>query len=96
MAYFLWIWQWLAPVFFFIGGFYLLENGNELILILGGVSAVIGLLVGIFGWGATVPPRWFWVKSASQLAGSRIMTSIGYAFQFFFIPAGIMGIVALF
>lgn len=75
MAYFLWMWQWLAPVFFFIGGFYLLENGDELILILGGVSAVIGLLVGIFGWGATVPPRWFWVKSASQLANKPLTTT---------------------
>lgn len=96
MALFLWIWQWLAPVCFFIGGYYLLEYGNILSLILGGVSAFVGLLIGIFGWGSTVPPRWFWVKSATELVGSRVATAFQYAFQFFFIPAAVMGVIEFF
>ena len=73
-----------------------MECGDTLSLILGGVSAFIGLLVGIFGWGETVPPRWFWVKSATELAGSRFLTAISYAFQFFFIPATVMGLIEYF
>lgn len=73
-----------------------MENGDSLSLILGGVSAFIGLLVGIFGWGETVPPRWFWVKSATELAGRRVVTAFQYAIQFFFIPATIMGLIEYF
>ncbi|MCR5066327.1 MAG: hypothetical protein K6A67_11265, partial [Bacteroidales bacterium] len=62
-------------------------------LILCGIAAVIGLVVGIVGWADTVPPRWFWVKSKMDLAGSRFMTALGYAIQFFFIPAAIIGLV---
>ena len=57
---------------------------------------VIGLIVGIVGWGDTVPPRWFWIKSSMDLAGSRFMTALGYAIQFFFIPAFIMGMIEYF
>ena len=96
MALFLWLWQWLSPVWFFIGTYYLLEHGDSLSLILGCVSAFIGLLVGIFGWGETIPPRWFWVKSASDLAGSRVVTALQYAIQFFFIPAAVMGMFEYF
>lgn len=96
MAFFLWIWQWLSPLCLFVGGFYLVECGDTLSLILGGVSAFIGLLIGIFGWGETVPPRWFWVKSATELAGSRFLTAISYAFQFFFIPPAVMGLIEFF
>ena len=96
MAIFLWIWQWLSPLCLFIGGFYLVEYGNTLSLILGGVSAFIGLLVGIFCWGETVPPRWFWVKSATELTGNRVVTALQYAFQFFFIPPTVMGLIEYF
>ena len=73
-----------------------MECGDTLSLILGGVSAFIGLLVGIFGWGETVPPRWFWVKSATELAGNRVVTALQYAFQFFFIPPTVMGLIEYF
>jgi len=43
-----------------------------------------------------VPPRWFWIKSSTDLAGSRIMTAIGYAIQFFFIPAFVIGMIEYF
>lgn len=96
MAIFLWIFQFISPIAFFIGGLYLLEDPDPLALILGGVSAVLGLIVGIVGWADTVPPRWFWIKSSMDLAGSRIMTAIGYAIQFFFIPACIIGLIEYF
>lgn len=95
MSIFLWLFQFISPIAFFIGGFYLVEDPDPLALILGGVSAVLGLIVGIVGWADTVPPRWFWIKSSMDLAGSRIMTAIGYAVQFFFIPPAVIGIIEI-
>jgi hypothetical protein len=96
MAVFLWIFQFISPITFLLGGLYLLENPSPLTLGLGGVAAVIGLIIGIVGWGDTVPPRWFWIKSSTELAGSRITTAIGYAIQFFFIPAFVIGMIEYF
>ncbi|MBQ9509688.1 MAG: hypothetical protein IJR53_09780 [Bacteroidales bacterium] len=96
MAVFLWIFQFISPITFLLGGLYFLENPSPLTLGLGGVSAVIGLIIGIVGWGDTVPPRWFWIKSSTELAGSRITTAIGYAIQFFFIPAFVIGMIEYF
>ena len=95
MVFFLWIWQWIAPIALIFGGLYLLEDSSPTTLILCGLSAVVGLIVGITGWADTVPPRWFWVKSRVDLAGSRFKTAIGYAIQFFFLPAAIIGFVTL-
>ena len=96
MAIFLWIWQFIGPVALILGGLYLLEDPSPLALTLGRLAAVIGLIVGIVGWADTVPPRWFWIKSSTELAGSRIMTAIGYAIQFFFLPAAIIGLIGYF
>ena len=96
MAVFLWLFQFISPITFILGGLYLLENPSPLTLGLGGVAAVIGLVIGIVGWGDTVPPRWFWIKSSTELAGSRIMTAIGYAIQFFFIPSFVIGMIEYF
>lgn len=96
MAVFLWLFQFISPITFLLGGLYLLENPSPLTLGLGGAAAVIGLIVGILGWGDTVPPRWFWIKSSTELAGSRILTAIGYAIQFFFIPAFVIGMIEYF
>ena len=96
MSVFLWIFQFISPITFILGGLYLLENPSPLTLGLGGAAAVIGLIVGIVGWGDTVPPRWFWIKSSTELAGSRILTAIGYAIQFFFIPAFVIGMIEYF
>lgn len=96
MAVFLWIWQFIGPVALILGGLYLIEDPSPLALGLGGLAAVIGLVVGIVGWADTVPPRWFWIKSSTELAGSRIMTAIGYAIQFFFLPAAIIGLIGYF
>ena len=96
MSVFLWIFQFISPITFLLGGLYLLENPSPLTLGLGGAAAVIGLIIGIVGWGDTVPPRWFWIKSSTELAGSRILTAIGYAIQFFFIPAFVIGMIEYF
>ena len=96
MSVFLWIFQFISPITFLLGGLYLLENPSPLTLGLGGAAAVIGLIVGIVGWGDTVPPRWFWIKSSTELAGSRITTAIGYAIQFFFIPSFVIGMIEYF
>ena len=96
MAFFLWIFQFISPIALILGGLYLVENPSPLALGLGGVAAVLGLIVGIVGWGDTVPPRWFWIKSSMDLAGSRCLTAIGYALQFFFIPPCIIGLIEYF
>ena len=96
MAIFLWLFQFISPITFIIGGLYLLEDPEPLALVLGAIAAVLGLVVGIVGWADTVPPRWFWIKSSMALAGSRFMTAIGYAIQFFFIPPCVIGLIAYF
>ncbi len=93
MSIFLWLFQFISPVTFVLGGLYLLENPSPLVLVSGALAAVVGLVIGIIGWADTVPPRWFWIKSSMDLAGSRFMTAIGYAIQFFFIPAFIFAMV---
>ena len=93
MAIFLWLIQLVSPIGLVFGIFYLVENPDPVALIVGGVAALLGLIVGIVGWGDTVPPRWFWVKSRVDLAGSRVMTAISYALQFFFITLAIIGLL---
>ena len=73
-----------------------MENPSPLVLVSGALAAVVGLVIGIIGWADMVPPRWFWIKSSMDLAGSRFMTAIGYAIQFFFIPAFIIGMIEYF
>lgn len=72
---------------------YLLEAPSPASLVVGVLGAVLGLVVGIVGWADTVPPRWFWIKIRKDLAGSRFMTAIGYAIQFFFFAIAIFGTV---
>ncbi len=93
MAIFLWIFQFISPIAIILGGLYLLEDPSPASLVVGALSAVLGLVVGVVGWADTVPPRWFWVKSSMNLAGNRFMTAIGYAVQFFFLALSIFGIV---
>ncbi|MCR4620246.1 MAG: hypothetical protein K5633_06110 [Paludibacteraceae bacterium] len=96
MAIFLLRFQFISPVTIVLGGLYLLEDPSSTALVLGGVAAVLGLVIGIVGWGDTVPPRWFWIKSSMDLAGSRFMTALGYAIQFFFIPPCVIGLIEYF
>ena len=93
MGIFLWIFQFISPIAIILGGLYLLEDPSPASLVVGALSAVLGLVIGIVGWADTVPPRWFWIKSSMDLAGSRFMTAIGYAIQFFFLPPAIIGII---
>ena len=93
MAFFLWIFQFISPIGIILGLLYLCDEPNPSALIIGGVAAFFGLIVGIVGWGDTVPPRWFWIKSRMELAGSRLLTAIGYAIQFFFLALAIFGLV---
>lgn len=93
MAIFLWLFQFISPVTLLLGIFYLVEDPEPVALVLGGLAALLGLIVGIIGWADTVPPRWFWIKSSMELAGSRFLAAIGYAIQFFFIPLAIFGLM---
>ncbi len=93
MAIFLWLFQFISPVTLLLGIFYLVEDPEPVALVLGGLAAFLGLIVGIIGWADTVPPRWFWIRSSMELAGSRFLAAIGYAIQFFFIPLAIFGLM---
>ena len=96
MAIFLWIFQFISPITLILGCLYLIEDPSGLAIGLGIASAILGLVVGIVGWADTVPPRWFWIKSSADLAGSRFLTAIGYAIQFFFLPPFIIGLIEYF
>ena len=93
MAIFLWLFQYISPIALILGGLYLFEDPSPASLVVGALSAVLGLVVGLVGWADTVPPRWFWVKSRMDLAGNRFLTAIGYAVQFFFLALAIFGTV---
>lgn len=92
----LWIWNILFPIVFLIAIIYFaMGDIEDWVLYAGAGSALIGLIIGFTGWGETVPPRWFWVKSSVDLFDSRIMTALSYAIQFFCIPAAVAGIIEL-
>ena len=50
MAIFLWLFQFISPITLILGGLYLLEEPSTTALVIGGISAVVGLIVGIVGW----------------------------------------------
>jgi len=92
----LWIWSILFPIVFLIAIIYFaMGDIEDWTLYAGAGSALIGLIIGFTGWGETVPPRWFWVKSSMDLFNSRILTALSYAIQFFCIPAAVAGIIEL-
>lgn len=94
MAYFLWFWRVISPIITIAAIIYVAFGDlSPIVLVLGGVTGVIGLVLGFLAWGYDVPPRWFWVKSLSELAGSRVLSALSYMLQFALLPAGIMGIV---
>ena len=104
MKVFLWLWRIIFPIIGLAALAYWggkaageISGGmsGETTLILGAVCAFIGLIVGFTGWADDVPPRWFWIMGEVGLLDNRIGYAIQYAGQFFWIPAGIQGIIAL-
>ena len=92
----LWVFQKISPILTIFGALVLFGGGFEgYEFIVGGVLAVLGLIVGWSAWGQEVPPRWFWVKSKLELFDNRIGSAFGYAVQFFMIPFGITFIVEI-
>ena len=49
------------------------------VLIISGIMAVAGLVLGVFAYGYDIPPRWFWSKSANDLFSFSVTTVLGYA-----------------
>ena len=92
----LWVFQMISPVLTILGALVLFGDGFEgYEFYVGAGLAVLGLIVGWSTWGQDVPPRWFWVKSKLELFDNRIWNAFSYAFQFFMIPFGITGIIAI-
>lgn len=93
----LWILNILNPIILIAAVVYFaMGDIEDWVLYTGAGSALLGLIIGFTGWGETVPPRWFWVKSSVDLLDSRIFTALSYAFQFFCIPAAVTAVVELF
>ena len=86
----------MSPIVVIFGLLYACETTNTLVYVLGGISSVLGLIVGFVGWGDMVPPRWFWIQSRVSLFGGRVGTAIIYAIQFFCLPAFIMYLIEYF
>ena len=92
----LWILNILSPIILIAAvGYFAMGDIEDWVLYAGAGSALLGLIIGFTGWGETVPPRWFWVKSTQDLLDSRIFTALSYAFQFFCIPAAVTAVVEL-
>jgi len=92
----LWIFQKISPILTILGALVLFGDGFiGYEFVVGAVLAVLGLIVGWFAWSQDVPPRWFWVKSKLELFDNRIGSAFGYAVQFFMIPFGVTGIIAI-
>lgn len=53
--------------------------GDFNILVIAGIMAIVGLVLGIFAYGYDIPPRWFWSESRNEIFSFVIMTVIGYA-----------------
>ena len=92
----LWVFQKVSPILTILGALVLFGGGFiGYEFIVGAVLAVLGLIVGWSSCGQEVPPRWFWVKSKLELFDNRIGSAFGYAVQFFMIPFGVTGIIAI-
>lgn len=90
----LWILNILNPFILLAGvGYFASCDIEKWVLYAGAGAALLGLIIGIAGWGEMVPPRWFWVKSRVDLFNSRVMTALFYAIQFFLIPAAVAAII---
>ena len=93
---FLWVFQKISPILSVLGALVLFGGGFEWYeFIVGVILAVLGLIVGWSSWGQEVPPRWFWVKSKLELFDNRVWNAFSYAIQFFLIPFGVTGIIAI-
>lgn len=53
--------------------------GDFNILVIAGIMAIVGLVLGIFAYGLDIPPRWFWSESRNDIFSFMITTVIGYA-----------------
>ena len=92
----LWILNILNPIILIAAvGYFAMGDIEDWVLYAGAGSALLGLIIGFTGWGETVPPRWFWVKSSVDLLDSRIFTALSLALQFFCIPAAVAAILEL-
>lgn len=107
MKVFLWIWKIIGPLAMVIGIVYfagVLLNSDwtdevpmdmPTTCILGGICAVIGIIIGFTGWAEDVAPRMFWVKSRVDLFDSKIGYALTLGIQFFFLPAAIVFAISL-
>ena len=94
MAVLIWILGILYPLIFYGAVVYFAFMEIEPWVVIVGVgAALLGLIIGFFGWKEIVSPRWRWVKGNVDLLGSRVSTALGHALYFFFIPAGVKGLI---
>lgn len=94
MAVLIWILGILHPLIF-IGAvvYFAFMEIEPWVMIVGAGTALLGLIIGFFGWKEIAPPRWRWVKGNVDLLASRVRTALGYALYFFMIPAGVKGLI---
>ena len=72
----------LAPIVNFVGVLGLcacIIYDDFYVLVISGIMAVVGFVLGIFAYGYDIPPRWFWSKSANSLFSFAVTTVLGYA-----------------
>ena len=100
---FLSIWRMIAPLITIAGVLYFIiilvwdfDVPLELApaCILGGVCALVGIILGFTGWVEDVPPRFFWIKSNVDLLDNRVGYSLKLGIQFFLLPSAIALIIS--
>ena len=59
------------------------------VLWIAGALAIAGLVFGIFAYKNSIPPRWFWSRSANDLFSFTVTAVLGYAVSFAMWPCAI-------
>lgn len=100
MTIYLWICKIIGPVVLFLGtaGLYFhLDNqiphpilSMTAMLIIGGILAIFGIILGFTGWAEDVAPRMFWVKSKVELLDNKFGYALSLGLMHFLLPAAIV------
>jgi|GEM_PF-1377821 len=99
MTFYLWLWKIIGPVSLILGViFYIGYLGGELPqtmtpIIVGGIMAVIGIIIGFTGWANDTPPRMFWITGKVGLLDNKIGYALTLGVQHFMLPAAIMAVI---
>ena len=88
----------LAPIVNFVGllglcGCIVYEDLH--ILVISGIMAVVGLVLGLSAYKYDIAPRMFWVKSINQIFSFSVTAVLGYAWSMAMWPCAVYMVTVL-